>query len=199
MLPRLQRHQIDRLATSADQRLQDNDEKTNDKMDFKEMCLKRQACRKYSDQPVEKEKLDYILECAQLAPSAVNRQPWKMYLLQSEEAIQKAVSCYARDWAKTAPMFILCCIKHDEEWVRGCDGKPHGIVDISILAEHICLAATEVGLDTCWICNFDVEKLTGLFNLPQNEEAAVLIPVGYSADPHREKTRKELSQIVEVL
>lgn len=165
-------------------------------MTFKDICLKRQACRNYLPKGIEKEKMDYILECARLAPSACNFQPWTLYLLQSEDAVIKAQQCYSRDWAKTAPAFIVVCIKHSEEWVRPSDGKQHGIIDAAIIAEHICLAASETGLSTCWVCNFDIQKTKELFAIPENEEPAILIPIGYSEEPIREKSRKSLSEIV---
>jgi len=165
-------------------------------MTFKELCLRRQACRKYLPKAIEQEKLDYILECARLAPSACNRQPWTVYLLQSEDAVSKATECYNRDWAKTAPMFILLCIKEDQQWIRPNDNKPHGMIDISIIAEHICIAATEVGLDTCWVCNFETAKAQAIFSIPEDETPAVLIPIGYSEEAVREKTRKEMDEIL---
>ena len=89
----------------------------------------------------------------------------------------------------------MASILHDEEWVRA-DGKHHGNIDIAIAVEHLCLAAAEQGLGTCWVCNFDVERCTQLFNIPSNEEVAVLIPIGYAADEAKEKKRKDLKDIL---
>ena len=71
----------------------------------------------------------------------------------------------------------------------------HGDIDIAIAVEHLCLAATEQGLATCWVCNFDVEKCKQLFAIAENEEPAVLIPIGYAADELKEKKRKEMEEI----
>lgn len=168
-------------------------------MTFKELCLERQSTRKYTNKPIEPEKMDYVLECARLAPSACNRQPWKLYIVESEEAKEKIIRCYDRDWVRTAPAFILCTIMHGEEWVRPCDSKRHGMIDIAIIAEHICLAAAEQGLGTCWICNFDAPKLTGLFGFTPEEEPAVIIPIGYNEVPVKEKVRKAPEEITEKL
>jgi len=165
-------------------------------MTFKEICLQRQACRNYLAKAIEPEKMDYILECARLAPSACNLQPWALYLLESEDAVAKAQLCYNREWAKTAPAFILICIKHNEEWVRPSDSKQHGTIDVSIIAEHICLAASEMGLSTCWVCNFDIKKASEVFSIPENEEPAILIPIGYSEEPIRDKSRKNTEDIL---
>lgn len=164
---------------------------------FKELCELRYSVRNYTSEPVTEEQLDYIMECARLAPSAVNLQPWHFYVVSTPEGIAKLQQCYKRDWLSTAPMCIVCCIRHDEAWVRRIDGKEHGNIDIAIAAEHICLAAAEQGLGSCWICNFDAARCHELFALPENEEAAVIIPIGHP-QPDAEvpaKNRKAMQEI----
>ena len=163
-------------------------------MNFLELVKNRYSCRAYQPQAVEKEKLDYVMECVRLAPSAVNKQPWQFHIVSAEPDRQKLQQCYQRDWFGTAPIYIIASVLHDEEWVRA-DGKHHGDIDIAIAVEHLCLAATEQGLGTCWVCNFDAARCKQLFNLPVAEEPAVLIPLGYPADAPREKNRKPVDAI----
>ena len=163
-------------------------------MNFLELVNNRYSCRAYKSLNVEKEKLDYILECVRMAPSAVNKQPWKFHIISNEEDILKIRQCYHRDWFKTAPMYIIASILHDQEWVRS-DGKHHGDIDIAIAVEHLCLAATEQRLATCWVCNFKADICKELFTLPENEEPAVIIPLGYAADEMKPKTRKSIDEI----
>ena len=92
-------------------------------------------------------------------------------------------------------MYIVASILHDEEWVRA-DGKHHGDIDIAIAVEHLCLAATEQGLATCWVCNFDSVMCKELFALPEYEEPAVIIPLGYAADEAKQKNRKGIDDIM---
>lgn len=165
-------------------------------MNLLALAKSRYSVRGYDSQPVSAEDLQYILECVRMAPSACNRQPWQFLVCQSEASLQKVRQCYPRDWFNTAPAVIICCINHEEEWVRPSDNHTHGIVDISIAAEHLCLAATERGLGTCWVCNFDVQKCAELFNLPANLEPAVLIPLGKASTDTAEKKRKALEEIV---
>ena len=146
------------------------------------LICNRYSCRSYLDKPVEEEKLDYIKECMRLAPSAVNRQPWKFRIVRSLEGREKLQSCYSRPWFNDAPLYILASVLHDQEWVRA-DGKPHGNIDVAIAVEHLCLAATEQGLGTCWVCNFDAQRCHELFQMLDTEEPAVIIPIGYSAVP----------------
>ena len=155
----------------------------------------RYSCRGYQARAVEEEKLNYIMECVRLAPSAVNRQPWKFRLVRSQEGREKLQSCYQREWFGSAPMYILASVLHDEEWVRA-DGKPHGNIDVAIAVEHLCLAATEQGLGTCWVCNFDAQRCHEVFQMPEGEEPVVIIPIGYSASPEvPAKKRKEPQEV----
>ena len=164
-------------------------------MNFLELVKARYSCRNYQSTSVEQEKLDYIMECVRFAPSAVNKQPWLFHVVTKEEDKAKLLQCYRRDWLNTAPMYIVASVLHDEEWVR-FDGKHHGDIDIAIAVEHLCLAATEQGLATCWVCNFDANLYKELFGLPENEEPAVIIPLGYAADEVKPKSRKDIDQIV---
>lgn len=164
-------------------------------MNFLELVKQRYSCRNYEARQVEQEKLNYILECVRLAPSAVNKQPWRFRVITNDEQRAQVQQCYNRDWINTAPMYIIASVLHDEEWVRR-DGKHHGDIDIAIAVEHLCLAATEQGLATCWVCNFDAALCKQLFALPENEEPAVIIPLGYAADELTEKKRKPLENIL---
>jgi nitroreductase len=164
-------------------------------MNLLELVKRRYSCRDYKPTGVEQEKLDYIMECVRFAPSAVNKQPWKFRVISKEEDRKKLCQCYRREWLATAPVIIIASVLHDEEWVR-FDGKHHGDIDIAIAVEHLCLAATEQELATCWVCNFDAVLCKELFALPENEEAAVLIPIGYPADEPKEKKRKAIGEIL---
>lgn len=155
----------------------------------------RYSCRSYLDKPVEAEKVAYLKECMRLAPSAVNRQPWKFRIVRSQEGREKLQSCYDRSWFAKAPLYILASVLHDTEWVRA-DGKPHGNIDVAIAVEHLCLAATDQGLGSCWVCNFDAQRCHELFQLPETEEAVVVIPIGYASAPDvPAKTRKPLEEL----
>ena len=164
-------------------------------MKFLELVKARYSCRSYQPTSVEQEKLEYIMECVRFAPSAVNKQPWRFRIVKNDTDKSKLQECYNREWFQTAPMYIICSILHDEEWVRS-DGKHHGDIDIAIAVEHLCLAATEQGLATFWVCNYDAEKCKQLLAIAANEVHAVLIPIGYPADELKEEKRKAIEEIV---
>lgn len=168
--------------------------------DFNKLAEARFSARLFADAPVSDADLGYILEAARLAPSACNRQPWKFLIVKSAESKAKLWECYDRDWFKTAPVYIVCMKNTRENWVRPSDGKPHGDIDVAIATEHLCLAAAERGIGTCWVCNFDTARMANHFNTPEFEAVAI-IPLGHTAPgcPRNGKKRKELGDIVEVV
>lgn len=170
----------------------------NSYSEFLSLVNRRYSCRNYSSQPVTKSDLLGIIETAQLAPSACNRQPWIFVIVQSEEKRQAIINSYERDWIKTATAFIVACGKHEEAWHRGYDGKDHTDVDLSIAIEHICLAASSMGLATCWICNFNPEILCEALNIPEGVEPIAIIPIGYPAEDCNipAKKRKPVEEII---
>ena len=165
-------------------------------MNFLELVKARYSSRNYESRPVEAEKLDYIMECVRLAPSAVNLQPWRFRIVTDQEVIAQLQTCYKRDWLSTAPCIIVACANHEESWHRRADNKDHADIDVAIAVEHICLAATEQGLATCWVCNFNAEKCCEVLQLPENMEPVVLVPIGYPLDECKEKNRKALEDIL---
>lgn len=173
----------------------------NDNMTFLELANKRCSVRSFSPTMVEINKLNKMLFAVQLAPSAVNRQPWKVYVVINEEKRAALQACYDREWFRTAPVYIVMTGNHDESWKRA-DGKDHCDIDIAIATEHLILEATELGLGTCWVCNFDVQKCKeALGIISKSEEPCVIVPVGYPADKNvwekTETKRKLLTEITQ--
>ncbi len=167
-------------------------------MNLLELTKQRYSVRLFSNQEIEKEKLDYLLEVARMAPSAVNLQPWSFLVLQSEEAKKDIQACYDRDWFKTAPIYIVVCGNHLASWKRASDNKDHCDIDIAIATEHIALAAAEQGLGSCWVCNFDAALCKKLMQLPDGIEPMVILPIGYPDQQSvaKEKNRKNTEDIV---
>jgi nitroreductase len=162
------------------------------------LVKQRYSCRQYLNKPVDRDVITGILDLARLAPSACNRQPWQFLVIDSEPLRSKVIGCYGRDWVKTAPVFIVALGMHETSWKRPTDGKDHVDVDVAIAVEHICLAATSMGLGTCWICNFDAARLSDELSLPDGVEPIAIIPLGYP-DPEANvpaKNRKSFDEVV---
>ncbi len=169
-------------------------------MDFIELAKNRYSSRKYKPIPVEKEKLSQVIEAGRIAPSAVNRQPWHFFVVTQNEMRKKIMACYQRDWIQSAPAIIVVCGDHSKSWTRD-DGKDHCDIDIAITTDHLTLAATNLGLATCWVCKFDAKKCSRILQLDDNIEPMVLLPIGYPADSvdlQRHSTkRKPLDEITD--
>ncbi len=169
-------------------------------MTLLELASKRVSCRAYDTaRAIEKSVLDEVFEIARLAPSACNKQPWRLVVVKSKSKLTELAESYDRDWFKTAPMVLAVVVDHTESWHRA-DGKDHADVDASIFVEHLCLAAAEKGLGTCWVCNFKPEVANKVLGIDGVEkELVALVPIGYPADNSvfsKPKTRKEISEIV---
>lgn len=167
-------------------------------MNFLELVKMRHSVRSYENRPVETEKLDYIMECVRMAPSAVNFQPWKFSIITEPEALKSIKTAYDREWFQTAPCVIVACADHDTSWHRQADGKDHADIDVAIAVEHLCLAAAEQGLGTCWVCNFNVPRCAEVLELPENLTPVALIPMGYSVKlevPEKKRKSREEIQI----
>lgn len=170
-------------------------------MEFLQLVAQRSSVRAYTAEMPDDATIVGLLESARLAPSACNRQPWHFYVVKSSSAKQRLCEAYHREWFRTAPLYVVVTIRHDEEWVRPADGHRHGIVDASIAAEHICLAATEAGLGTCWVCAFDPEICRTALPLAADEEPVIILPIGFP-DPNarpNEKNRKGAEEIITVV
>ncbi len=169
-------------------------------MNFLELARKRFSARSYKADAVSDEEISYLIEAARTAPSAVNRQPWHFLIVRSEEQRKKVQECYQREWFKEAPLYVVVCVDESAAWVRGSDHKSHADIDAAIAAEHICLAAADLGLGSCWVCNFDAQLLRQLFDLPPLVHAAAILPIGHIREyPGNKSSRKEATEIVTVL
>lgn len=169
-------------------------------MNFLELTKQRFSARSYKADAVEQEKLDYILECARHAPSAVNYQPWHFIVVKSDGQRQKVQQCYNREWFANAPVYIIVCVDKSAAWVRKSDNKSHADIDAAIAAEHICLAATELGLGSCWVCNFDLDVFKSNFPLAPETYPVAIISLGYIKEaPKQLSSRKGADEIVTLL
>ncbi len=168
-------------------------------MSFLELAQKRYSVRKYKDISLSKELVMKVLEAGRIAPSAVNAQPWYFIVVQDKQVLERVASTYKKDWLKQAPVIIVICGDHNLSWRRK-DSKDLCDIDTAIAIDHMTLAATDLGLGTCWVCAFDAERCSEIFNLPEHVEPIALLPLGYPADEvdigRHEFKRKKLEEIV---
>ena len=164
-------------------------------MDFSELIQKRYSVRAYRPDPVEEDKLHQVLEAARLAPSAANRQPFQFIVIRTAGREDELRRIYQREWFTQAPLILCACAIPAQGWVR-MDGKPYTDVDVTIAMDHLILAATELGLGTCWIAAFDPTAAREVLGLPDEVEPIAFTPLGYAVDRLGGKKRKPLSDLV---
>lgn len=167
-------------------------------MDFFDLIKKRYSVRAYKPAPVEKEKLEKVLEAAILAPTAANRQPFELLVIPTQGREAGLRRIYGREWFTQAPLVICACAKTSEAWTRR-DGKNYADVDTTIALDHLILAAADLGLGTCWIAAFDPAAAREILALPAGVEPVAFTPLGYPADEWKPKKRKSIADLVRYL
>ena len=172
-------------------------------MDFLQLAASRQSDRAYEHRPVEREKLERILQAACLAPSACNAQPWKFVVVDDPELARRVGKAAAglgmNRFAKEAPVHIL--IVEESMNVTSFLGakikdKYFPLIDIGIATAHITLAAESEGLGSCIMGWFDEKEIKQLVGIPAGKRLLLDVAVGYAAKPKRKKSRKALDKVV---
>ena len=165
-------------------------------MNVIEAIKERCSVRGYQDKEVEDEKLQALLECARLAPSAANLQEWRFIIVRDRDMrVRLANAANSQSFVAQAPVVLVCCAETDHH-VMKCGEKCYPI-DVAIAIDHITLAAVELGLGTCWIGAFDADKVRRLLGIPENVPVVSLLTLGYPiSGAARSKTRLPLEEIV---
>ena len=175
-------------------------------MDFFTLINKRESVRGYLDKQVEREKIIKIIEAARVAPSACNAQPWKFIVVNDKEITREvAKNLYEpmiglNKFALTALVFIV--VVGEKRNLTSKIGelikkKDYTSIDIGIASEHICLAATELGLGTCMMGWFKEKEIKKLLNINKNKEIHLVISLGYyDGKESRNKVRKPIDEIL---
>lgn len=147
---------------------------------FLGLAKDRYSVRKFSDKPVEPEKIEQILEAAIVAPTACNNQPYKVWVIESEEALEKMREVTPNHFG--ASLIFAVGGSLEEAWVRRLDQKNFVDVDATIVATQMMLAIHDLGLGTTWVGWFDNDKLMEKFPEMQGYSVVALFPVGYPAE-----------------
>lgn len=164
-------------------------------MDVFKAIENRYSVRHYEDRIVEREILDKIFEAARLAPSAKNLQEWRFVIAREKKAREQlAEAAYNQMFVAKAPCVIACCAVN-EEYIMRC-GLPSYPIDVAIAIDHMTLAATALGLGTCWIGKFDPDKVRYILGIPKKIEVVEILTLGYPSDQIKPKDRLPLNEIV---
>ena len=171
-------------------------------MDFEQLIMKRQSCRKFADRPVEREKLEKIAELVRFTPSACNSQPWKMHFVVDGEKVTE-FSSFLRDYGmnpftKNVPAFIAVSEIQAKLAIGSklkYDNNHFVKYDIGQLVAYITLLAEEMGLATCILGWLNNKKIANFLAFEEGEVCNVVIAIGYPDTPLRKKIRKSVDAV----
>ena len=149
-------------------------------MEFMDVVRNRYSCKKYSDKAVPQEKLTAILEAGRLAPTAKNLQEQHIYVLQTEEMLQKIDKLTPCRYG--APVVLVVAFNKDNVFTYPGEQRDSGVEDAAIVATHLVLAAANEGVDSCWLNFFNPAQAAQALGLPANEEVLMLLDLGYAAE-----------------
>ena len=175
-------------------------------MTFQELINHRQSVRRYQGKPVEREKIERIIEAVHIAPSACNSQPWKLIIVdQPDLKNEVAKATFSKTvafnkFAVEAPVIAVLVIEKAKLIAQiggSIKNQEYPVYDIGIAAAHFCLQAEELGLGTCMIGWFDEKKIQQLLNIPEKRKIGLLITLGYPPEDYklRKKIRKAVDEI----
>jgi nitroreductase len=170
-----------------------------------DLIISRQSDRSYHDKPVEKEKLDRIIEAGRMAPSACNAQPWKFIIADDPDKRKKLTKAASANtigmnsFVGQAPVLIVIVREKPNMSSRiggTIKNKDYSLIDIGIATENMCLQARAEGIGSCIIGWFDEKMVRSILKIPSSKRVELIVTLGYPAKEQREKRRKPLSEIV---
>ena len=171
-------------------------------MEFFDVIRKRYSIRKFTDQPVEPEKLQQILQTANLAPSSGNLQPYEIYVVTNAKK-RDGLSCaaLAQESIANAPVVLVFCTHPELTLGRYTERgtRLYTVQDATIACAFAMLAATNLGLGCVWVGTFDEKVVRLIIEAPADQEPVVIMPIGYPGefpDKHIRRPLEELSHWV---
>ena len=171
-------------------------------MDFLDLVKERFSVRDFLPKEIESDKLNKILLAGNLAPTARNIQPQRIYVLKSKEALEKMKEITKMVY--NAPIVLLVCVALDEVWKNPLEeGYTTSEMDASIVGTHMMLEAWNLGVASVWIRYFDANRISKEFNLAPNIKPIFLLPIGYKTDKvipsPSHSNKKDLKEIIKYL
>jgi nitroreductase len=164
-------------------------------VDVLETIAARYSVRGYRPDPVDDQTLRTVLEAARAAPTAANRQPFRLIVVHTEGREEELARIYGRGWFVQAPLVVAVVAVPGEAW-RRMDDKPYDEVDATIAMDHLVLAAASLGLGTCWVAAFDPDAAREVLGLPDDVEPVAFTPLGYPDKPRSQTARRPLEELV---
>jgi nitroreductase len=167
-------------------------------MEFSEVIRNRHSIRVFTGQPVEAEKLQQILETANLAPSAGNLQAYEIYVvLDAKKRDGLSCAALAQEYITAAPVALVFCthpeLTDGRYTERGT--RLYTVQDATIACTFAMLAATDLGLGSVWVGTFDEKVVRMIIGAPDSQVPVVILAVGYPGEFPELHPRRPLDQL----
>ena len=169
-----------------------------------DIIRRRYSCRRYRPQPVSREQIAILEEAVRWAPSACNRQPYRIHFITDGQVIARIAKAVplgpasVNAWIEAAPLIVAAVGSRELVWhrfARIVDADYHR-TDAVIAMDHLSLVATEAGLGTCWVGWFHRKKVSRILGLGRGEEVVILMTAGYpDRDPPKNRRRKDPGEL----
>ena len=176
-----------------------------DGINILELIKSRQSDRKYSDKPIEKEKLERIVEAGRMAPSACNAQPWKFVVVDQPPLLEKLTEAASakllgmNSFVSQATVMIVVVREQanlSSKIGATIKNKDYSLIDIGIASQSICLQAEAEGIGSCMLGWFDEKSVRKTLGIPKSKRVELIITLGYPLGEKREKRRKPKEETI---
>ncbi|MEW5760395.1 MAG: nitroreductase family protein [Candidatus Thermoplasmatota archaeon] len=166
-------------------------------MDVSEAIKKYRSVKNFKPIPIPEEKLKLLLNAIRLANSIENLQPLKFILVRDEGTKRKLMSvCNNQKFIAEAPLIVVGCGLLNEATALVGRYMVSYPIDVAIALQNLSLACVDLGLGSCWVCDFNEEKVMEILGIPQDVKVVAIVPVGYPAEETSPESRKQLSEII---
>ncbi|MCD8294228.1 MAG: nitroreductase family protein [Clostridia bacterium] len=167
-------------------------------MEYKDLVQERYSCKSYLDTQIPEDKLQYILNCGRLAPTAKNLQEQHIYVVQSKEGLAKIDQITPCRY--NAPTVLVIAFDSRNVFTYPGGKRDSGIEDATIVATHMTLAAKDCGIDSCMVNKLDPDEAAKILSLPANEKILMFLDLGYASPEAKplpnHSNRKDLKDTV---
>jgi len=167
-------------------------------MDFWSLIEQRHSVRAFDSSPVSDEAVERILGAAIRAPSAGNRQPWHFVIVRDPQIkVELGQAACGQSFVAEAPVVIVVCAEPERSAAVYKDRgrRLYCLQDTAAAVEHILLAATALGLGTCWVGALDEEAAARAVALPADFRPVAIVPLGTSGKPPTATPRRSLAEV----
>ncbi len=167
--------------------------------DVIEAIMDRRSIRRYLDKPVEHEKLEVVVRCGINAPSAVNRQPWIVRVVEDQQLIKDVTEVYKKENAEQVKRDanFKNMFRNAPNLICVCTPKNGGDLDAGLLGENMMLAAQSLGLGTCCLggpvrflnSNANAKFFIDRLDIPEGYQLNYILAIGYPDESPAAKPR----------